>query len=341
MLDQPVVALAAFLASAAVIMAAGVRMSGVADRIADRTGLGEAMIGGVLLGASTSLSGTVTSVTAAWQGHADLAVSNAIGGIAAQTVFLALADLIYRRSNLEHAAASETNLIQGTLLIVLLSIPALAMVTPGFSLFAIHPVTPLLIAIYVYGLRLSHAAVEHPMWVPRRTRETRDDVPDEEDEDAASTKRLFVEFAGLLLAVGITGWVLARAGVTIAEWTGLSETLVGALLTAVTTSLPELVTTLAAVRRGALQLAVGGIIGGNTFDVLFLVFSDLAYRDGSIFHAVGERALFLLVWSILMTAILLLGLIRRERHGIAGIGFESAALLAVFAGGVAVQVALG
>ena len=52
------------------------------------------------------------------------------------------------------------------------------------------------------------------------------------------------------------------------------------LMTAVATSLPELVTTLAAVRRGAAQLAVGGIIGGNAFDVLFLSASDVAYRDG-------------------------------------------------------------
>jgi Ca2+/Na+ antiporter len=55
----------------------------------------------------------------------------------------------------------------------------------------------------------------------------------------------------------------------------LSASIVGA---PVVTSLPELVTTLAAVRRGALQLAVGGIIGGNTFDTLFLTISDVGYR---------------------------------------------------------------
>ncbi|MDQ0313705.1 sodium:calcium antiporter [Amorphus orientalis] len=341
MFEQPIVALGAFVAAAVVITLAGIRMSGTADELADRTGLGEALIGGILLGASTSLSGTVTSVTAAYGGYASLAVSNAIGGIAAQTVFLAIADLIYRRSNLEHAAASETNLIQGALLVVLLAIPALAMVTPEFAIFAIHPVTPILLAAYIYGLRLTHAAQMAPMWSPRKTRETRDDVPEEPDDDDPSTKRLVAEFAGLLAAVGFSGWILANSAVTISEWAGLSQTLVGTLFTAITTSLPELVTTIAAVRRGALQLAVGGIIGGNTFDVLFLVGADVAYRDGSIFHAVGEREVFLLVWSILMTGILLLGLIRREKHGVAGIGFESAALLAVFGVGVAIQVALG
>lgn len=341
MFDQPHVALIAFVAAGALIALAGVWMSSTADRIADRTGFGEALVGGVLLGASTSLSGTVTSVTAALHGHAELAVANAIGGIAAQTVFLAIADIVYRKSNLEHAAASETNLIQGALLVVMLALPALAMTSPAFAVFAVHPVTPLLLAVYLFGLKLSRGAQEHPMWRPMMTADTRDDVPDEAETGSVSTTRLFLRFGVLLLAMGVCGWVLAQSAVTIAGWANMSETVVGTFFTAITTSLPELVTTIAAVRRGALQLAVGGIIGGNTFDVLFLVASDLAYRDGSIFHAVGDRALFLLLWAILMTGILLLGLIRRERYGVGRIGFESAALITVFAGGVMIQAVQG
>ena len=105
-------AIGLFAASAVVIAFAGVHMTRLADMIADRTGLGEAVIGGVLLGASTSLSGTVTSVSAAANGLASLAVSNAIGGICAQTVFLVVADLSYRKVNLEHAAADEKNMLQ-------------------------------------------------------------------------------------------------------------------------------------------------------------------------------------------------------------------------------------
>ncbi len=73
-------------------------------------------------------------------------------------------------------------------------------------------------------------------------------------------------------AIGSAGWVVARTGSTIAEQTALTDALVGAFLTAVVTSLPELVTSVAAVRRGALTPAVGGIIGGNAFDTIFLPF---------------------------------------------------------------------
>ena len=92
--------------------------------------------------------------------------------------------------------------------------------------------------------------------------------------------------------------------------------MIGGLFTAVATSLPELVTSVAAVRQGALTLAVGGVIGGNAFDVLFVAFSDVAYRGGSIYHAITSQQIFVIALTLLLTGILLLGLLRRkkERH---------------------------
>lgn len=100
-------------------------MTKVTDRLADKTGLGEAVVGALFLGGSTSLSGIVTSVTAAAGGYAELAISNALGETAAQTAFLSVADIVYRKANLEHAAASPANLTQGTLLLTLLTISLL------------------------------------------------------------------------------------------------------------------------------------------------------------------------------------------------------------------------
>ena len=93
--------------------------------------------------------------------------------------------------------------------------------------------------------------------------------------------------------------------------------------------------------EGLSTLAVGGILGGNTFDVLFVAFSDLAYRDGSIYHTLGAQQHILLLISILMTAVLLLGLLRREKHGIANIGFESFAIIAIYLAGMTVMVLTG
>ncbi len=324
-----------FAASAVAILLAGTRLTSVANALADRTGLGEAVVGAVFLGAATSLSGIVTSVTAAADGRAELAVSNAVGGIAAQTVFLAVADAAYRRANLEHAAASPANLAQGALLMTLLAVPLLALSGPNVSFLGVHPATPLLLAAYLFGLRIVSKAQTEPMWGAIRTTETQDEEQEgsaEESDGERSLARLWVRFAVFALLIGSAGWMVARTGANIAEQTGLTDAVVGAFLTAVVTSVPELVTSVAAVRRGALTLAVGGILGGNAFDTIFLAFSDVAYREGSIYHAISERQVFLISLTVLLTGLLLLGLLRREKHGVANIGFESFLILVLYFG---------
>lgn len=325
--------IAVFSASALVIIFAGTALSRIADRLADRTGLGEAMIGAVLLGASTSLAGSVVSVVTAMEGNAQLAISNGIGGIAAQTAFLAVADMCYRRANLEHAATSLPNIIHGVVLMALLSCMLLARYCPDWSVWGVHPVSPLLLAGYLFGLRLAHQAREKPMWEPLQTSETHQDTPDA-TPPGESLLRLWLGFLVLLAVLGSAGLMVAQSGMGLVQQSGLSASIVGALFTAVATSTPELVTTIAAVRQGALTLAVGGILGGNVFDVLFAVAADVAYRDGSIYHAITDRELFIICLGLLMTAVLVLGLLRREKFGFANVGFESVLILCMYTAGV-------
>ncbi len=330
-----------FLTAAGAVTYFGSRLTRVADRLADVTGLGEAVAGAVLLGAATSLPGIVTSVIAAHEGFPELSVSNAIGGIAGQTVFLAIADIAHRRANLEHAAASAPNMIQGALLVTLLAIPMLAAFTPEVLILSVHPATPLMFAIYAHGIGIVRESHLHPMWRPQMTDETRPDRPDETAGGGRRLQSLFLQFIVLAAIVGVAGWVVYRAAVNILKDTGISETVTGMLLTALVTSMPELVTSLSAVRRGALTLAVGGILGGNAFDTLFLGFSDVAFREGSIYHAASGEQLLLIALSILMTSTLLTGLLRREKHGIANIGFESFAVVVLYFLGVILVVMPG
>lgn len=335
--------LAAFAVAAVIVLISGLRMTDLADRLADRTGLGEAIAGAVLLGAATSLSGTIVSVTAASDGLASLAYSNSIGGIAAQTAFLAIADLTYRKANLEHAAAELANIFQAIVLMILLTLPLIASNIQEFTVLAIHPVSFVIPVVYVSALIGTRHLRENPMWTPVATGDSRTDEPEEEDDETRqiSTLRLFVSFAALMVLMGASGWVIAKTAGEVTGRYAFSESLVGALATAVVTSLPELVTTLAAVRRGALQLAVGGIIGGNTFDTLFLTAADVSYRDGSLYHAAGMDDYFWTVTAILMTGILVAGLVLRQRVGPGRIGFESLAILGIYAGAITLKSVTG
>lgn len=326
---------AIFVVCAAAIAGCGVLMSGVADRLADRTGWGEALMGGLFLAAATSLPDFAATLTAAIDRHAELAMSNVMGSMAVNLAFLGVGDLVYRKANLEHAAASSPNLIQAALLITLLVIPLIAMVTPAFDLWGIHPATPLLLAGYVLGYSAVRGAQVRPMWTPRHTAQTVEDEPDDGGpKRGESLPWLWIRFVGLAAAMAVAGWALMKAAETIAAQTALSQSAVGGLFTAVATSLPELVTTVAAIRIGALTLAVGGILGTNCFNMTVIAAADIVYPQASIYHAVTPLQILWGLVTILMTAILLLGFIYRERYGIARIGLESFLMLLVYAGAV-------
>ncbi|MFB2920099.1 MULTISPECIES: sodium:calcium antiporter [Aerosakkonema] len=322
-----------FLVSALAIAISGSWMTAIADRLSEKTGLGQALMGALFLGFSTSLPGIVTSVTAAASGYPGLAISNALGDIAAQTAFLGIADITYLEANLEYAAADAATLTQGTLLIVLLAIPLLTRAYPSVSIWGIHPASIALVATYIFGLRLVADAQNLPMWKPHQTEKANVEELQATESDSPGLIGLWLRFFFLALILGIAGYGVEEAGVAIADSTSLSENAVGSLFTAISTSLPELVTTIAAVQRGAYTLAVSGVLGGNSFDVLVLALCDLVYPHGSIYQALTQDEVFVLALTILMTGILLLGLLRREEHGIGNIGFESFFVLLLYLGG--------
>ena len=319
--DAPLyILIVAFLLAASVIGIFGVKMTHVARKLAADTGIGETLMGAVFIGASTSLSGIIASVTAASTGHAEFAVSNALGGIAAQTFFLAVANMFYRKANLEHAAASAENLMMSAFLVTLLSIHLIAFAVPNFSVFSVHPASYLLLISYFFGIRLLSKTHKMPMWLPRRTRETRTEKENTHRYKHLANKKLWINFIIYSVFVGSAGFVLSLVGIEIVSITNTSEGLVGGVFTAISTSLPELVIAITAIRLKSLTLAVGDIVGGNAFDTLFIAVSDIAYREGSIYTGISIIEQFWLAVTILMTGIILMGLLHRERHGIANIG---------------------
>jgi cation:H+ antiporter len=332
-------------AMAVVIVVAGVRLTRIADTLAERTGLGDAIGGALLLGAVTSLPGNVTVLTGALEGDPGFALANPVGGIALQTVWLAIADLLYRRVNLEHAAASLQNVLQSVLLIAMLAIPVIAYATPDLRLGWIHPMTLAIPALYGYGLVLLRRMQHEPMWQPKHTDQTEDGDGDgdgedgedgEGDGDDRSTARLWGLLAALGLVTGVAGWLVGRAGLSVIALTGLDSGVLGFTLTTAISSLPELVVLLTAVRMGQLTLGVGNIVGGNVYDILMIAIADVAYLDGPIYRDAGPTSLVLVGGTLLMTAVLAAGLIMRDRKWI---GFEGISIPLVYVGTVVLAVA--
>jgi len=323
-----------FVAASIVTGVAGWRLAAAADDFAARTGLGQAVTGALVLGAITSLPEGSITVSAASQGHPDLAAGNAIGGIVAQSAFLAFADVAFRRANLSHAAASMPNVLQATLLIVLLAIIAAAAAAPSVTVLGVHPASAVLLVAYAYGVRRVYAVHAQPMWRPVRTPTTRAGTP-AAPQRPASVARLAARLVALGAVVGLAGWLVSHSGALLAERTGLSETAVGAFFTAIATSLPELATSVAAVRQGALALAIGNVLGGNAFDAVLMGAADAFYRSGSIFHAVSRDVALLVAVATLQSALLAAGFVLRERRSLGRVGYDNLAVLALYLGTVA------
>ncbi|MFG3660089.1 sodium:calcium antiporter [Streptomyces sp. NPDC047706] len=320
-----------FVLAGAATVVCGVRLTALGDTLADRTGWGEALFGTVFFGLATSLSGIVMTAVSAAEGHPQLAYGNAVGGIAAQTLAVALADAVHRGANLEHAAASSQNLLFGCLLVALLGIALMASLGPRATVWGVHPASAVLVAVYLGALRLIRRD-RQPLWRAVRTEDTVMDVPDHASAfSERRTTAMWSEFAGIALAVVVSGWAVAQAAEQLVTTTGLRAGLVGGVFMGVVNALPETVAAVAAVRRGALTLAIAAVVGGNCLDVLNLAIGDVAYRPGSLYQAADADELFLTSGSLVMTSVLLAGLLVRQRRGWGRLGFEGVLLIAVYA----------
>jgi cation:H+ antiporter len=328
-------AVVVFAMASALTVVCSVRLVGLGDTLADRTGWGEAFFGAVFFGLATSLSGIVMTGASAAAGQPELAYSNAVGGIAVQTLAIVAADAAYRRANLEHAATSEQNLLFGSLLIVLLATALLGSFSPAITVLGVHPTSVVMVVLYAGGLRLIRDQ-RQPMWRAVSTRESRPDRPAEHDPfGPRSNASLWTAFVGIAVVVVVGGWAVARAAESLVTATGLTAGFVGGVFMGLVNALPEAVTAIAAVRRGALTLAIAAVIGGNSLDALNLVVGDVAFRGGSLFHAAGTDQLFLTTAALLMTAVLPGGLLVRQRHGWWRLGFDGILLTVIYAGAVA------
>ncbi len=107
-------------------------------------------------------------------------------------------------------------------------------------------------------------------------------------------------------------------------------------MVAISTSLPELSTTIAAARLGAYSMAISNIFGSNALMVGLLFVSDVFYREGPILEAVDSSAIFAAASGVVVTSVYLIGLIERRNKTVGRLGLDSLTVLFVYAGTILV-----
>jgi cation:H+ antiporter len=146
--------------------------------------------------------------------------------------------------------------------------------------------------------------------------------------------------AAAVVLVAAAAW-LPAAGVDVARETGLEESFVGSLFIAISTSLPEIVVSIAAARLGAFDMAVGNLFGSNLFNIAVLAIDDILYTRGSLLAAVAPVHLVSLTTAIIMTGIAVVGLTYRASRKRYRLSWESLGLVAAYVIGAWMLQALG
>lgn len=301
-----------FSIAATVIVIAGVALTWCTDTIAERTKLGRLFVGSIFLAAATSLPELTTDLNAIWLDLPDMAVGGLVGSSLFNLLILAIADLAHRTRGSLLSRISAAHALAGAVTIALTALVGLSIVYEhtgtGFVLAGMGPGVVAVFVAYSFGIRLifydqrASVPVDSPSSV-ERARERR------------MTLRLAL--VGYLLGaivVLLTAPFLAGSAGRLADLTGLGGTFVGTTLVALSTSLPELVATTAALRMKAYDLAIGNIFGSNAFNMLLLVPLDLAF-PGSLLSAVSLTHVLTCFAVILVTAVVVLGqLYRVERR---------------------------
>jgi len=310
-----------FVICALLIARAGFVLSRSADALAEAYGWGRGWVGVALLATVTSLPELASGISAVVLIQApNLAVGNALGACVVNLAFLVVVDVSQRQQPM-YREASASHLLSAAFGVVMMGFVAMSLVIRAPAVLHVGLYSPLLLGLYLLALRSVHSH-EKEQAAPAAA----DIRPNTEDK--RRSWRRFVLAAMVVLAAGI--W-LPQVADALAGALGLSRTFVGTVFMAVVTTLPEMAVTVAALRLGALDMAIGNLLGSNMFNVLILAVDDAVYTRGPLLADAGPAHAGTAATALVMMGLVIIGLVMRPRgHVLRGLSWVSVGLVAAY-----------
>ena len=302
-----------FAICSAVVIIAGTQLSKYGDVIAEKTGLGGAWIGLLMMATATSLPELITGSSAvALVQVPDLALGDAFGSNLFNLLIIAVLDLVSRGRPILSQVRSA-HLISASMGILLIGIAVcsifLSTLLPLPAIGWVGVYSPLLVLVYIVGMRLVY------IFEKRQVQEFLKEEAAELHYRNVSLRRALIGYVvAAAFIVGAGAW-LAFVGEEIARITQLGSTFIGTLLLAATTSLPEVVVSISALRLGAHDMAVANMLGSNMFNMgIVLVVDDLVLTSGPLMASVAILHVLTGVVAIVMTAVVVVGVVFRSQR---------------------------
>jgi len=264
-----------------VIGAAGYQLSRYGDIIAERTGLGRTLIGVVMVATVTSLPELVTGISAVAVAQVpNIALGDTLGSCIFNLLILLFLELGHPRASI-YTLAAQSHILSAGFGVILIGIVALSVLV-GEQLPAVGHVglyTPVVLIGYVLAMRI---VLQYEL------REARARPEEEPRYPGISLRHALVGYGIAAAVVVLAGAALPFIGASLATVMGWNNSFVGTLLVAFSTSLPELTVAVSALKLGALDLAIGNLLGSNLFDMAIVAVDDLAYRSGPLLSATSK-----------------------------------------------------
>lgn len=332
-----------FAIAAGFVWMAGSLLTRYLDVFAERTGMGEAFVGMLLMGAITSLPEVAAVTTSASIGNATLATNNLIGSVSINVVLIAAADAVLGREAITSVVGKPGTLLQGVLVVLALTLTAIAIlsgdVLVGWS--GLWP--PALLSFGVAAFWLSSRYSDRAPWRTIGQAQQQGSASRRRDPSAEKRRQSYldIQMPWLVVRIGlaaatilVAGFILAQSGDAIAKLSGLGSGIVGLVLVGFATSLPELSSISTAIRLHRYEMALGDVFGTNLLTVGLIFLADLFYQGGPILNQAGRFEAAGALLGVVLTSIFLIGLLERQNKTFLRMGYDSVAALVVFAAGI-------
>lgn len=245
--------------------------------IAKRFGISEMVIGLTIVAMGTSLPEAAVSLAAAWKGNADISVGNVVGSnILNILIILGITSVITELMIQKNTIRYEMPFL------ILITAVLLFMGMDGKIAFYEGIILWILFLVYLgYLFKISKAETTDQIEISNQTEAETTTSTKIENIDLIKTdfenkqgmsvlKSIVFTLIGLVMIIVGSNFAVDAAS-SIARLIGLSERFIGLTIVALGTSLPELVTSVTAARKGSADIAIGNIVGSNIFNILFVL----------------------------------------------------------------------
>ena len=327
-----IILLIIFIVSTISIWISGVQLTKVIDAITLHFNFGEAFGGMVFLAIVTNLPEIAITCVAAYHRNYDIAISNILGGIAIQTVVLALIDIfgVGRTAPLTEKGHSKILLIEGLALIFILCIVLMASQFPSTFIFARStPFEWIILIIWLGTIYLTTAFMSKKKNIHASVHKSVTQLRLPKSKFQGTIKVAFLVLIMAAIITLIAGWALVVSGEQLANRWGMSGVLFGGTILALCTALPEISTGIASAKIRDYNMAVSDIFGGNAFlPVLFLMASMIG--GDAILPNLKPSDIYLTVLGIILTGIYMIGMLVHSNKQILRMGIDSFIVIIIY-----------